>query len=125
MVTAKVCLIAWIVSTMLGMGLQLRVREVLEPLRNATLVTRAIIAKYVLALLWQIHSRRCSLQIHFRQCGHRRGGSRAMSSRMAWRTAGKVGWGGGPLILFFPPCCCEAAMLEEGVGDHRHERMTV
>jgi hypothetical protein len=36
-----------------------------------------------------------------------------MSSRMAWRTAGKVGWGGGPLILFFPPCCCKAAMLEE------------
>jgi hypothetical protein len=27
---------------------------------------------------------------------------------MAWRTAGRVGWGGGPLILFFPPCCCEA-----------------
>src|SRR6266498_349331 len=48
-----------------------------------------------------------------------------MSSRMAWRTAGKVGCGGGPLILFFPPCCCEAAMLEEGVSDHRHERMTV
>ena len=44
-----------------------------------------------LALLWQIYSRRCSLQIHFRQCGHRCGGSRAMSSRMAWRTAGKVG----------------------------------
>ena len=29
------------------------------------------------------------------------------------------------MILFFPPCCCEAAMLEEGVSDHRHERMTV
>src|SRR5215207_8284168 len=48
-----------------------------------------------------------------------------MSSRMAWRTAGNVGWGGGPLILFFPPGCGEAAMLEEGVRDHRHERMTV
>src|SRR5262249_45343636 len=79
----------------------------------------------ILALLWQIYSRCCSLQIHFRQCGHRRGGSRAISSRMAWRTAGRVGWGGGPLILFFPPCCCEAAMLEEGVRAHRHERMTV
>jgi hypothetical protein len=44
-----------------------------------------------LALLWQIYSRRCSLQINFRQCGHRCGGSRAMNSRMAWRTAGKVG----------------------------------
>src|SRR5262249_38502705 len=44
-----------------------------------------------LALLWQIYSRRRLLQIHFRQCGHRCGGSRAKSSRMAWRTAGKVG----------------------------------
>jgi hypothetical protein len=44
-----------------------------------------------LALLWQIYSRRCSLQIHFRQCGHRCGRSRAKSSRMAWRTAGRVG----------------------------------
>ena len=44
---------------------------------------------------------------------------------MAWRTAGKVGWGGGPLILFFPPCCFKPAILEESVGDHRHERMTI
>ena len=26
---------------------------------------------------------------------------------------------------FFLPCCCETAMLEEGVSNHRHERMTV
>ena len=44
-----------------------------------------------LALLWQIYSRCLSLQIHFLQCGNRCGGSWAMSSRMAWRTAGKVG----------------------------------
>ena len=44
-----------------------------------------------LALLWQICLGRRSLQIHFRQCGHRCGGGRAMSSRIAWRTAGKVG----------------------------------
>ena len=44
---------------------------------------------------------------------------------MAWRTAGKVGCGGGPLILFFPFCCCETAILEEGISDHRHERMTM
>src|SRR5262249_46455161 len=43
-----------------------------------------------LALLWQIYSCRCSLQIHFRQCGHRCGGRRAKTSRMVWRTAGKV-----------------------------------
>src|SRR5215469_10080294 len=78
-----------------------------------------------LALLWQIYSCRCALQIHFRQCGHRWGGGRAISSRMAWRTAGKVGCGGGPLILFFPPCCFEPAILEESVGDHRHERVTM
>ena len=29
------------------------------------------------------------------------------------------------MILFFPPCCFEPAILEERVGDHRHERMTV
>jgi hypothetical protein len=27
--------------------------------------------------------------------------------------------------LFFSRPACEATMLEEGVGDHRHERMTV
>jgi hypothetical protein len=84
---------------------------------------KSAIATSTLALPWQIYSRCCSLQIHFRQYGHRRGGSRAMSSRMAWRTVGRVGWGGGPLVLF-SPCCCEAATLEEGVRDHRHQRMT-
>ena len=44
---------------------------------------------------------------------------------MACRTAGKLGWGGGPLILFFPLCCGEAAKLEEGVGNHRHEGVAV
>jgi hypothetical protein len=66
-----------------------------------------------LALLWQIYSRCFSLQIHFLQSGHRCGDGRAMSSRMAWRTAGNVGRGGGPLILFFPPCCFKPAILEE------------
>jgi hypothetical protein len=54
-----------------------------------------------LALLWQVYSRCFSPQIHFLQRGHRCGDGRAMSSRMAWRTAGNVGRGGGPLILFF------------------------
>src|SRR5262249_9919496 len=40
-------------------------------------------------------------------------------------TAGNVGRGGSPLNLFLPPCCFEPAILEESVGDHRHERMTV
>jgi hypothetical protein len=43
-----------------------------------------------LTLLWQIYSRRCLLLIHFLQCGDRCVGQ-AMSSRMAWRRAGKVG----------------------------------
>jgi hypothetical protein len=53
--------------------------------------TRELFKQCSLALLWQIYSRRSALQIHFRQWGHRCGGGRAMSSRMAWRTAGKVG----------------------------------
>src|ERR1700746_4052849 len=85
---------------------------------------RGILA-VALALLWQIYSRCFSLQIHFLQRGHRCGGGRAMSSRMGWRTAGNVCRGGVPLILFFPPCCFKPAILEESVGDHRHERMTV
>ena len=44
---------------------------------------------------------------------------------MAWRTAGKLGWGGGPLILFFPPRLCETAVLEECVSDHGHEGMSM
>jgi len=35
----------------------------------------SILTLDALALLWQIYSRRCSLQIHFQQCGHRCGGS--------------------------------------------------
>src|SRR5262249_12667758 len=31
----------------------------------------------------------------------------------------------GSVDSFFPRCCCETAMLQEGVSDHRHERMTV
>jgi hypothetical protein len=44
---------------------------------------------------------------------------------MAWRTAGRLGSGGGPLILYFPPRLCETAMLEECVSDHGHEGMTM
>jgi hypothetical protein len=29
------------------------------------------------------------------------------------------------LILFFPPRLCEATVLQEGVGDHGHECVTV
>ena len=30
-----------------------------------------------------------------------------------------------PVDSFFPRCCCETAMLQEGVSDHRHKRMSV
>jgi hypothetical protein len=36
-----------------------------------------------LALLWQIYSSCMFAQVHFRQCGHRCGGSRVMSATMA------------------------------------------
>ena len=39
--------------------------------------------------------------------------------------AGKLGCGGGPPTLFFPSRCFEATGLEKGVGDHRHQRMSV
>lgn len=44
---------------------------------------------------------------------------------MAWRTAGKVGWGGGPRAHFFPPRLSEPSGLQEGVGHHRHQGMAV
>ena len=44
---------------------------------------------------------------------------------MAWRTAGRLGRGGGPLMLFFPTRFGDAAVLQEGVSNHRHECMTV
>jgi hypothetical protein len=44
---------------------------------------------------------------------------------MACLTAGMVGCGGGPGILFFPSRSLEAAGLQEGVGDHRHQRVSV
>ena len=47
----RVCLLVWVVSTLLRMGLQLRVREVLEPLRNAPLVASALVANFVLVPL--------------------------------------------------------------------------
>jgi len=44
---------------------------------------------------------------------------------MACLIAGMLGCGGGPPTLFFPSRCLEAAGLEEGVGYHRHQGMSV
>ena len=62
----------------------------LTPRRQKDL-TIAALSRHLLTLLWQIYSRRCLLQIHFWQCGQRCFGGWAISSRMACRTAGKVG----------------------------------
>ena len=56
----------------------------IEPTRSARYAR-----EHLLALLWQIYSRRGSLQIHSRQCGHHCGGSAAGNARR----------GGGPLLF--------------------------
>lgn len=40
---------------------------------------------------------------------------------MAWRTAGRLGCGGGPQTLFFRPALGDPAELQEGIGHHRHQ----
>ncbi len=52
------------------------------------------------------------------------GGGRAKISRIACLTAGMVGCGGGPGTLF-PSRGREAAGLNERVGDHRHQSVSV
>jgi len=44
---------------------------------------------------------------------------------MACLMAGMLGCGGGPAILFFPSRRFEAAGLEEGVRNHRHQGMSM
>ena len=44
---------------------------------------------------------------------------------MAGRVARMLGWGGGRPTLFFPSRCFAAAGLQEGVGDHRHQGVSV
>jgi hypothetical protein len=46
-------------------------------------------------------------------------------SRMACLIGGMLGCGGGPPILFFPSRCFEAAGLEECVGDHCHQGVSM
>ena len=44
---------------------------------------------------------------------------------MACLTAGRLGWGGGPVTLFFPPGLGQALRLQERISYHRHERVSV
>jgi hypothetical protein len=64
--------------------------------------------------------------IHLPQCGQR-GGERARRiwRRRAARTVGRLGCGGGPARLFPPLRHGKAAVLEECVGEHRHEDVAV
>ena len=77
-------------------------------------------------ILWQIYSRRCSLQIHFRQCGHRCGGSRSDEFEDGVVHCAAKSAGERPVHFLFPalPLCSKAAILEEGLRDHGHKRMT-
>lgn len=59
------------------------------------------------------------------QWGHRSGGGRAKMSSIAFLRAGMLGCGGGPVSLFFPSRGLEAAGLEKGIGDHRHQGMSM
>jgi hypothetical protein len=61
----------------------------------------------------------------FWQCGHRVGGGWASASRMACRTAGRLGCGGGLAILFSPSGLFEPLGLEEGKRDHAHQAVPV
>jgi len=74
-----------------------------------------------LALLWQIW-RYCKAAPASRQW---RGGGLDRRLMMACLIAGRLGCGGGPAILFSPSCLLEAARLKEGIGNHRHQRMSV
>jgi hypothetical protein len=44
---------------------------------------------------------------------------------MACLIAGRLGCGGGPAILFSPSGLLEALCLQEGQGDHCHQRVSV
>ncbi len=44
---------------------------------------------------------------------------------MAVRMAGRLGWGGGPIVLFSPLGRFEAPVLEVQEGDHAHESVPV
>ena len=72
-------------------------------LRIAEVMIFAILAVCLLrlALLWQITGRPQSRADHVGTSGSRWSG-RMMSSTIAWRTAGRVGCGGGPVSLFPP-----------------------
>ncbi|MGC2077779.1 MAG: hypothetical protein WA728_17465 [Xanthobacteraceae bacterium] len=57
------------------------IRDMLAPTDYE--ITEVEDGQQALALLWQIYSGSMFAQIHFRQYGHRCGGSRAMSATIA------------------------------------------
>lgn len=60
------------------------------------------------------------------QCGHRSGADAARRVFMtARRMAGSVGSGGPCLLVFFPLGLVQALMLQEGIGDHYHQRVSM
>ena len=59
--------------------------------------------------------------------GHRSRMEAASWASRARRTAGKVGWGGGPVARIFPPLATlpEPQVLQEGEGDQHHQGVMV
>jgi hypothetical protein len=62
-----------------------------------------------------------------RHLGHRSRTEAASWVSSARRTAGKVGWGGGPVARIFPPLATlpKPEVLQEGEGDQHHQGMVV
>lgn len=59
------------------------------------------------------------------QCGHCVGGGLASAWRIACRTDGRLGCGGGPAILFSPLGLLEPLGLEESERDHAQEGVSM
>src|SRR5262245_65322103 len=74
----------WVLNLRANPQIELRDETVVRPMQVREVKDTAERNRlWTLALLWQIYSRRCWSPIHFWQCGHRCGGGRAMSSRIA------------------------------------------
>src|SRR3712207_3859819 len=63
----------------------------------------------------------------WRHLGHRSRTRAASWASSARRTAGKVGWGGGPVAQVFPPLATppKPQVLQEGEGDQHHQGVVV
>ncbi len=99
--------------------------ETLDPGRRQGTSGLSISYGLGLTLLRHVHSRRGTVN-RVRQRGPRAVTTRARWAKSWRRTAGRVGWGGGPGWDFFPhPGLPQAPVLQEGEGEHREQRMVM